>query len=173
MPSPGSACWALGILDDFIEADILIDDTHTSWNPDSPNLFDFTSSQKGILQFVPNPSTDLVRDWTVLKDGDTIPNEPVISEIKSILTALSNETPYDLRVQDGFNDNDKGTDIFSGGDHDLGGDGKFEITTDEWKTNNLKNLKKRLSGWQLDSFNESYEYKINNGMSLFKKEFKK
>ena len=126
--------WALGILDDFIEADILIDRHSYKWNPDSPNLFDFTSSQKGILQFVPNPSTGLVRDWTVLKDGDTIQNEPVISEIKSILTALSNETPYNLRVQDGFNDSDNGTDIFSGGDHDLGGDGKFEITTDEWKT---------------------------------------
>ena len=49
---------------------------------------------------------------------------------------------------------------------------KLDDTTDEWKTNNLKNLKKRLSGWQLDSFNESYEYKINNGMSLFKKSLK-
>ena len=34
---------------------------------------------------------------------------------------------------------------------------------------NLVEIKKRLSGWQLESFNESYEYKINNGMSLFKK----
>jgi len=30
-------------------------------------------------------------------------------------------------------------------------------------------IKKRLSGWQLESFNESYEHKINNGISLFKK----
>ena len=37
------------------------------------------------------------------------------------------------------------------------------------KKNNLESIKKRLSGWQLESFNESYEYKINNGMSLFKK----
>jgi hypothetical protein len=36
----------------------------------------------------------------------------------------------------------------------------------------LEEIKKRLSGWQLDSFNESYEYKINNGMSLFKKNLK-
>ena len=34
---------------------------------------------------------------------------------------------------------------------------------------NLETIKERLSGWQLESFNESYEYKINNGMSLFKK----
>ena len=46
---------------------------------------------------------------------------------------------------------------------------KLEGTTEEWKTNNLVEIKKRLSGWQLESFNESYEYKINNGMSLFKK----
>ena len=48
---------------------------------------------------------------------------------------------------------------------------KLEDTTDEWKTNNLVEIKKRLSGWQLESFNESYEYKINNGMSLFKTSF--
>ena len=46
---------------------------------------------------------------------------------------------------------------------------KLEDTTDEWKANNLEDIKKRLSGWQLKSFNESYKYKINNGMSLFKK----
>ena len=46
---------------------------------------------------------------------------------------------------------------------------KLEETTDDWKSNNLEEIKKRLSGWQLKSFNESYEYKINNGMSLFKK----
>ncbi len=42
-------------------------------------------------------------------------------------------------------------------------------TTDEWKSNNLVNIKERLTGWQLDSFNESYDHKINNGISLFKK----
>ena len=46
---------------------------------------------------------------------------------------------------------------------------KLEDTSEEWKINNLEDIKKRLSGWQLESFNESYEYKINNGMSLFKK----
>ena len=30
-------------------------------------------------------------------------------------------------------------------------------------------IKSRLSGWQLESFKESYSYKIKNGMSLFKK----
>ena len=49
---------------------------------------------------------------------------------------------------------------------------KLEGTSDNWKSNNLEEIKKRLSGWQLDSFNESYEYKINNGMSLFKKSLK-
>ena len=42
-------------------------------------------------------------------------------------------------------------------------------TSDEWKENNIKEIKERLSGWQLDSFNESYEHKKNNGISLFKK----
>ena len=42
-------------------------------------------------------------------------------------------------------------------------------TTDEWKKNNLEVLKKRMNGWQLESFIESYEYKVKNGISLFKK----
>ncbi len=46
---------------------------------------------------------------------------------------------------------------------------KQDTTTDEWKKNNLELIKKRLSGWQLQSFEESYTYKINNGISLFKK----
>ena len=46
---------------------------------------------------------------------------------------------------------------------------KLEETTDDWKENNLETIMKRLSGWQLDSFNESYEHKIKNGISLFKK----
>ena len=49
---------------------------------------------------------------------------------------------------------------------------KQENTSNDWKLNNLKEIKKRLSGWQLDSFTESYEYKINNGISLFKKSLK-
>ena len=46
---------------------------------------------------------------------------------------------------------------------------KLEKTNDEWKKNNLEETKNRLSGWQLRSFEESYEYKIKNGISLFKK----
>ena len=46
---------------------------------------------------------------------------------------------------------------------------KTENTSDEWKKNNIKEIKERLTGWQLESFNESYEYKVNFGMSLFKK----
>ena len=49
---------------------------------------------------------------------------------------------------------------------------KLHETTNEWKTTNLETIKKRLSGWQLESFNESYEHKINNGVSLFKKNLK-
>lgn len=46
-------------------------------------------------------------------------------------------------------------------------------TTDEWKKNNLKNLEKRLNGWQLDSFKESYKNKIKNRISVIKKKNKK
>ena len=45
---------------------------------------------------------------------------------------------------------------------------QIEIT-EKWKKANLETIKKRLSGWQLESFNESYEFKISNGISLFKK----
>ena len=46
---------------------------------------------------------------------------------------------------------------------------KLENTTNEWKTNNIKVIKTRLNGWQLESFEQSYTYKIENGISLFKK----
>ncbi len=49
---------------------------------------------------------------------------------------------------------------------------KDENTTDEWKKNNLIEIEKRLDGWQLKSFRESYEYKINNGIPLYKKNIK-
>ena len=42
-------------------------------------------------------------------------------------------------------------------------------TTEEWKIDNIKTIKLRLTGWQLESFNESYEHKVKNGLSLFKK----
>ena len=43
------------------------------------------------------------------------------------------------------------------------------MTLDQWKKDNIEVIKKRLTGWQLESFEESYEYKIENGISLFKK----
>ena len=46
---------------------------------------------------------------------------------------------------------------------------KDEKYTKEWKKSNLNKITKRMSGWQLESFKESYKYKIDNGISLFKK----
>ena len=46
---------------------------------------------------------------------------------------------------------------------------KNENTTKEWKEQNLKEITQRMTGWQLDTFKESYKYKLNNGISLFKK----
>ena len=50
---------------------------------------------------------------------------------------------------------------------------KDEETTNNWKENNLKILLTRLKGWQLESFKESYEYKVSHGLSLYKKELNK
>ena len=50
---------------------------------------------------------------------------------------------------------------------------KTQDTTDEWKKKNLTEIKKRLEGWQLESFEESYKHKIENGISLLKKEMLK
>ena len=46
---------------------------------------------------------------------------------------------------------------------------KLEDTSDQWKSENLTNIQKRLSGWQLESFKDSYEHKTRNGISLYKK----
>ena len=46
---------------------------------------------------------------------------------------------------------------------------KNEKTSEEWKKNNLNEITKRMSGWQLESFKESYKHKIKSGISLFKK----
>ena len=45
-------------------------------------------------------------------------------------------------------------------------------TSDEWKKNNIIEIQKRLNGWQLESFKESYKHKITNGLSLYKKKSK-
>ena len=50
---------------------------------------------------------------------------------------------------------------------------KNENTNDEWKKNNLSEIKKRLNGWQLKSFLESYENKVNKGISLYKEKSEK
>ena len=47
---------------------------------------------------------------------------------------------------------------------------KEERTSDRWKMDNIDKIKKRLKGWQLESFEESYKYKIKNGISLLKKD---
>ena len=49
---------------------------------------------------------------------------------------------------------------------------KLENTSDEWKKKNITEIKNRLNGWQLESFEESYDCKIKNGISLFKKNLK-
>ena len=46
---------------------------------------------------------------------------------------------------------------------------KLESTSNQWKSDNLVNIQKRLSGWQLESFKDSYNHKVENGISLFKK----
>ena len=46
---------------------------------------------------------------------------------------------------------------------------KDENSTNKWKEENLKVIVKRMQGWQLNTFKESYEHKKNKGVSLFKK----
>jgi len=46
---------------------------------------------------------------------------------------------------------------------------KQEDTSIQWKNDNLIDIQKRLSGWQLESFKDSYKHKTENGISLFKK----
>ena len=41
-------------------------------------------------------------------------------------------------------------------------------TTDEWKKNNIKEIIDRMTESQLQNFNESYNFKKENGMSLVK-----
>ena len=47
---------------------------------------------------------------------------------------------------------------------------KLPETTEQWKKDNISEIKKRLSGWQLESFQESYKHKIEKGISIIKKE---
>jgi len=45
---------------------------------------------------------------------------------------------------------------------------KDKNTSVEWKKKNIKEIVTRMKGWQLESFKESYQHKIKNGISLFK-----
>jgi len=47
---------------------------------------------------------------------------------------------------------------------------KDKKTTNEWKSKNLEDIISRMKGWQLKTFKESYNHKIKNGISLFKKD---
>ena len=46
---------------------------------------------------------------------------------------------------------------------------KDQNTMNEWKTKNLETIISRMKGWQLETFKQSYEHKVNRGVSLFKK----
>ena len=45
---------------------------------------------------------------------------------------------------------------------------KDPATSDEWKNKNLEEIQNRMTGWQLESFKESYDHKVKKGVSLFK-----
>ena len=42
-------------------------------------------------------------------------------------------------------------------------------TKSVWKRENLNLLIQRMSGWQLETFKESYQCKVKTGISIFKK----
>ena len=46
---------------------------------------------------------------------------------------------------------------------------KNEKTSEEWKKKNLEIMVSRMQGWQLNTFKDSYNHKIKEGISLFKK----
>ena len=46
---------------------------------------------------------------------------------------------------------------------------KNDNTTKLWKEKNLDLIKTRMKGWQLNTFEESYQHKVEKGISLFKK----
>ena len=49
---------------------------------------------------------------------------------------------------------------------------KEEKTSIIWKKENLNLLTQRMSGWQLETFKESYSHKMKTGLSLFKQSLK-
>ena len=46
---------------------------------------------------------------------------------------------------------------------------KDKSTADGWKLKNLIEIRSRMQGWQLDSFEKSYNFKCKTGISLEKK----
>ena len=50
---------------------------------------------------------------------------------------------------------------------------KSEKTTTVWKQTKLNLLIQRMSGWQLETFKESYSNKVKTGISLYKQNLKK
>ena len=46
---------------------------------------------------------------------------------------------------------------------------KDDETSNNWKEENITELLGRMSGWQLDAFQESYNHKVKTGISIFKK----
>ena len=50
---------------------------------------------------------------------------------------------------------------------------KCEEIKDDWKKENLTNVQKRLTSWQLEGFKDLYKHKIKNGISLYKKNLNK
>ena len=50
---------------------------------------------------------------------------------------------------------------------------KSETTKINWKKENLNLLIYRMSGWQLETFKESYSNKIKTGFSLYKENLMK
>ena len=46
---------------------------------------------------------------------------------------------------------------------------KDEKTPIEWKKRNLEIIISRMQGWQKDTFEESYDHKKKQGVSIFKK----
>ena len=46
---------------------------------------------------------------------------------------------------------------------------KEKETSIQWKKENINILIERMSGWQLETFKESYQCKVKTGISIFKK----
>ena len=46
-------------------------------------------------------------------------------------------------------------------------------TTIQWKEQNINKLTQRMTGWQLETFKESYSNKVKTGLSLFKQNLMK